>query len=102
MILLRVIGIHSDKGGDSPICEVLDWSGVEIPPEGVLRKLPIRASVENFAPQLMIGAVIDREFPRDRVFRAGIISKPSQKPGRCSVTLWRNVDRVIGQMFGFV
>lgn len=31
LAILRVIGYHSDKGGTSPICELLDWTGTEMP-----------------------------------------------------------------------
>lgn len=30
--LLHVVGHHNDMGGRSPICELLDWSGSEVPP----------------------------------------------------------------------
>jgi hypothetical protein len=29
--LLRVIGHHTDKGGKSPVAELLDWVGTELP-----------------------------------------------------------------------
>jgi hypothetical protein len=40
--LLRVIGHHEDKGGRSPVCELLDWTGSAIPSVEEVRRLTVR------------------------------------------------------------
>jgi hypothetical protein len=105
MVLFRAIGVHSDAGGDSPVCEVLDWYGAEVPSADFVLHLAVREQayqIKGSHDQLMIGATSAREFPRDRVFRTGIMSKPSQQPGRFAVTLWRGLDKVLSQYYGFL
>lgn len=101
-VLLRVIGIHRDAGGDSPVCEVLDWRGTTVPPRKVVAQLKVRAHTDGDPfchDQLMIGATSAREFPHERVFKTGIVSKPSQKPGGYLVTVWRWLDRTLSEGF---
>jgi hypothetical protein len=45
-VVLRVIGHHTDKGGASPICELLDWVGDALPNESELKTLGIRKPTE--------------------------------------------------------
>lgn len=40
-VLFRVIGFHSDQGGTTPICELLDWNTERLPQPHEVRKLGI-------------------------------------------------------------
>lgn len=98
--VLRVIGHHEDRGGRSPVCELLEWSGEA-------GALPARGDVERAqvvrgrnASQLMLGATSAREEPADRITRLGFRSKPSQKPGGYVVVTWRYADRILAETFG--
>lgn len=99
LILFRVIGFHSDKGGTFPVCEVLDWVGTEIPSEKVLKYLGVK-SKQYGDSQFMIGCLKEKDFPKDRVQRLGIIFTPTQKPRGYSVFLWRYLDRQLEELFG--
>jgi hypothetical protein len=108
LIVLRVIGHHTDKGGTAPVCELLDWVGDQIPSKEVLDRLPVKDSLKRYRPvsrfdpvgQLMIGAISSREFPRDRVNRLDSFSTPSARPGGFTVMLWRFLDRHLKDDFG--
>lgn len=112
--LLRVIDFHSDKGGTCPICELLDWTGDEIPARDVMAALPVRrtglndvARRPNDLTRFMIGRTSERELPQKRVKRLGIKLEPFQKttadkrtvwPVR--VYLWRDLDATLERDFG--
>ena len=92
--LFRVIGFHIDKGGKRPVCEMLDWSGTEIPSQDVLKHL--RAKGRPF----MLGRLKERDLPVERVIRLGMKTEPEQKPGGFSVLLWSRLDRQLRDWFG--
>jgi len=114
--LIRVIDYHSDKGGTSPICELLDWVGDDIPPREVLQTLPVRetgpAAIDRQPGEIirfMIGRTSERELPRDRVRRLGIKLEPAQRrpprglrqaPWPVRAYLWRSLDAALAQDFG--
>jgi hypothetical protein len=114
--LLRVIELDSDKGGTFPICELLDWVGDEIPPQEVLKEVPVRKTGPNALDRrpnelirFMIGRTSERELPQTRVRRLGIKLEPAQKrpPGAgrtvmwpIRVYLWRSLDASLEQDFG--
>lgn len=99
-VVLRVIGNHSDKGGTSPICELLDWIGDSLPNESQLKTIGIRKSKETRPlTQFMLGRIKARERPDDRLRRLGISVTPSQAPGGYTVVLWRWFDRVLRERF---
>lgn len=107
--LFRVIGHHTDKGGTSPIVEVLDWSGPELPSEQEIRALSVRehrysdghdlSYLFRGISQLWIGATSRREFPAARLKALDIITQPQQKP-RSVISRWEDlfVDRVGGSV----
>jgi hypothetical protein len=101
-VLFRVIGHHSDKGGTSPVCELLDWSGPSIPGGLKLRFLGIKKGTRQVSPptQFLLGRTNVKELPEERVSRIGIKLKPSQEVGGFSVFLWRYLDRQLLEMFG--
>lgn len=105
-VLFRVIGYHEDRGGKSPICELLNWQGRELPGMLRLRFLGVKTRAypggEVVVSQFMIGRTAEREIPEGRVERVGIRLSPSQKPGGYSVFLWRSLDRQLQEVFGVV
>jgi len=103
LCLFRVIGHHSDKGGRSPIAELIDWLGTEIPNLDTLESLPIRRhrypnGIQGVS-QFLLGSTSSRDFPKSRVIETGHLLKPSQRPGGFTVFLWRFLDRQLHEYF---
>ncbi|MCU1302051.1 MAG: hypothetical protein JWQ87_2335 [Candidatus Sulfotelmatobacter sp.] len=98
-VILRTIGHHSDKGGTGPICELLDWSGEELPKS--FKSVDIRKS-RGSRPitQFLLGRTRAKERPDDRLQYLGVNLKPSQKPGGFAVLLWRWFDKTLREDFG--
>jgi hypothetical protein len=96
---LRTIGHHTDKGGTSPICELLNWSGEEIPKS--FKSIDIRKS-RDVRPitQFLIMRTRAKERPDDRLQYLGVNMKPSQKPGGFTGLLWRLFDKTLREDFG--
>jgi len=98
--IFRVIGHHSDSGGTSPICELLDWIGDKVPSEQQLRALRIRASVTQPArTQFLICAASTSEYPAARIQSLDVKLKPFQEPGSFTVILWRWLDKFLLENF---
>lgn len=102
LVVFRVIGHHEDRGGTSPICELLDWVGEKIPEN--LEALSVRRGTQHRLnqpiPQLMIAGVRAKERPDDRLCRIGVNLQPSQRPSGYTVTLWRQLDGFLKDNFG--
>jgi hypothetical protein len=98
-VILRIIGHHSDKGGTAPICELLEWSGEQIPQS--LKHLGTRKG-RGVRPvtQFMIGRTQAKERPDDRLQDLGINTTPTQQPAGFRVLLWRSFDKTLEQEFG--
>jgi len=93
LVMFRLIGYHTDKGGTAPVFEILDWIGLQIPGREELEPADI-ITWSHDCTQLMVGRVSKRELPRDRVIRLGMILKPKQTQVQSYiVTLWRWLDR---------
>jgi hypothetical protein len=92
--LFRVIGFHADKGGTSPVCEMLDWSGAEVPSEKVVRGLTGKG------PQFMLGRLKEKELPIERVTRLGVKTESNRKPGGYTVLLWSHLDQQLREVLG--
>jgi hypothetical protein len=111
-VIFRVIGHWTDTGGTSPVVEVLDWCGLDIPEAAALQNLEIR-SIGNDVPhgleqwiaprrsQFMIGEVSRRRIPDDRISRLRVKLTPSQEVGGFSVWLWRTIDQELEREFGY-
>lgn len=100
LVMFRVIDYFVDLGGTSPIFEVLDWIGQEIPTREVLEKVGIKVGKEG-ATQITVGRVSNRELPRERVLRLGIKLNPEQKVKySMPFTLWRWLDGALETWFG--
>jgi hypothetical protein len=92
--LFRVIGFHSDKGGTSPVCEMLSWAGAEIPPEKILARLKTKG------PQFMLGRLKENELPADRITRLFLKTGSNSKPDGYTVLLWSRLDQQLREIFG--
>lgn len=101
-VILRVIGHHVDKGGKFPICEVLDWTGNEIPDQHFLGKLQIRKSKAEWKRwQFMLGRTVAKHRPDNRLTILGINSKPAQTPQVFAIVQWKWLDETLKNDFGF-
>jgi len=101
--LFRVIGFHSDKGGRSPVVELLDWVGDVLPTAEVIEKLRVRVHYRpkgHSISQFLLGAASRIDTPGNRIRTLDVMSKPSQKAGGYSVFLWRRVDQDLLEKFG--
>jgi hypothetical protein len=101
LVILRIIGHHTDRGGTAPICELLDWVGKQLPNRLRLGSLKIRKSKKaHSVTHLIIGRTKAAERPDDRLQHLGGNLAPSQRPPGCTVVLWRWLDRVLKEEFG--
>jgi hypothetical protein len=99
-VVLRVIGHHTDKGGTSPVCELLDWVGDILPNTSQLKTIGIRkTSQARPMTQFMLGGTRAKERPDERLRQLGISVKPSQTPIQFTVLLWRWFDDVLKERF---
>jgi hypothetical protein len=119
-IVLQVIEHHTDAGGVSPICEIFDWQGPELPEPGKFEGLAMRAQIP-FVPKhsttpavprrppcyrLMIGQASKGEFPVQRIVRMNAkctIQHPAKPRGAVDPTLvclWRWLDKDLDRRYG--
>lgn len=98
--LLRVIGHHTDKGGCTAICELLDWVGSAIPSEVEIQKLSIKQEANPQGISQFIFQEPRKKRDKSRVRRIGITSSPAQKPGGYTVLVWPYVDQQFERLFG--
>jgi hypothetical protein len=105
VVLLRVLEHHVDRGGVSPICEVLDYLGRDVP----VRKVIMAARPKTFLKMtdgngtMLMCATSAREFPRDRIVRTGVVNAPKRSKRRSfgtAVVLWRQMDESLREFFG--
>lgn len=109
-VLFRVIGIHQDKGGRFPVCELLDWFEKELSVKNALlskgkidnkklSKLKVK-TFENDKTQLMLGETVAKYKPKEEWFELITTkSKPDQKCSGYSVVFWRNLDELLTKEF---
>jgi hypothetical protein len=98
--LMRVIGHHSDKGGRSAICELLDWIGDPIPSAGAVARLSVRYEACPRRISQFLFQEPRKQRDKARVLRTGINSDPAQKPGGYTALVWPYVDRELMEIFG--
>jgi len=99
-VILRVIGHHTDKGGTSPICELLDWVGDSLPDLSQLKAIGIRKATQPPPlTQFMLAGVNATKRTHGRLQQLGICLKPAQSPGQFTVLHWRWFDRVLQERF---
>ena len=99
LTLLRVVSIETSEGGSSPVCEVLDWAGAEIPSRKQLAKLPLRKGKDETIP-IWIGRLKESDLPKGRVVPLGMTLPPAQDALPCEVVGWNRLDEVLEDRFG--
>ena len=100
LAMLRVIGYHTDKGGTSPVCEVLDWTGTETPTEEMMRPIPVR---EGEVFRQKVHRLMLLGLNKDAARRTACLDftlAPFHKP-ICpqSVVLWKDLDDRLKRWF---
>ena len=79
-VILLTVGHHTDRGGTCPICELVDWTGEQLPSS--FESFEIRKS-NRLGPmpmtQFKIGRTAARERPDDRLQVLGVKMKSTQK-----------------------
>lgn len=100
LAILRVIGYHTDKGGTSPVCELLDWSGQEPPSQETLRSARVR---EGEAFRQKIHRLMLLRLNKDAARRIVILDftlEPFHQPiAPQSVVLWTELDVFLKRWF---
>jgi len=102
-VLFRVIGHHEDKGGKSPICELLNWQGDKIPNKLRLRFMGIKKRKYpngHIDTQFGLGQSTENQFPKERIERTGIVLKPSQQAGPYMDFPYAHLDERLKEFFG--
>lgn len=99
LVILRVMGHKTDKGGTYPYCEFLDWIGSDLPSHEVLVSLPPRWGRTPFTEvkQLMIVGM-NRKWAK-RTQRLDIQSTPSPRSQTATVIQWKQMDRIAKEWF---
>ena len=109
IVVFRVIGHHTDRGGTSPIVELLDLVGERLPSASDLEKSPVRRGkvVDAVGPiparpitQFLIGRLSEKELPTDRIERLGVKSTPIQEVGGFAGASWKTLDALLLDIFG--
>jgi hypothetical protein len=109
IVVFRIIGHHTDRGGTSPVVEVLDWTGTSLASAQDIQNCPVRQGriVDRIGPiparvitQLVIGRLHERELPKDRVVRLGITSIPTQEVCGFGGAGWKTLDSSLQHFFG--
>lgn len=105
-IIFRVHEFHSDRGGTSPTCEILDSVFDSIPQESKLKELGVvvsqEASDKGRIVSVILGRVRESELPLERIVRLRTKLPPVQAQYRATkVVLWRMLDQYLGRDFDF-
>jgi hypothetical protein len=98
--LMRVIGHHTDKGGRSAICELLDWVDDRIPSREAVARLSVRIEQCPRAISQFLFQEPRKKKDKARILRIGLNSEPAQRPGGYTVLVWPCVDRQLKEIFG--
>lgn len=100
LIIFRVIGHHTDKGGTYPVCEMLDWMGDAIPSAEGLRALAIKASRSlhhhSITKMMLVG--LSKKWAK-RIQGLELTLEPAQTPERPSVEHFKYLDRFLKYWF---
>lgn len=101
LAILRVIGYHTDKGGTSPICELLDWTGTEIPSQETLRSAKVREGDTGYRHSIQRFMIFRlNKSAAKRIVRLDFTLEPFHKPV-CPVTAtsWKELDDFLKRWF---
>ncbi len=100
LAILRVIGYHTDKGGKFPVCELLDWTGTELPAQETLRSANVKEGEffhQKIHRLMLLGLNKDAAM---RIVRLDFTLEPFHKP-ICPQTLvrWKDLDDSLKRWF---
>jgi hypothetical protein len=98
-IPLRVIGHHTDRGGRSAICELLDWTGTTPPSGELIAQLPVRRGRNARRTSQFFFPEPRKKTDQARVARWGITSQPAQRVGGFTVFIWPRIDELVKRVF---
>jgi hypothetical protein len=99
-VLWRVIGHHTDHGGKTAVCELLDWVGDVIPEPNKIKQLKVKKGTSPYYPRQYIVQEPHNKKPQERIWRTGIISKSNQKTGGYGVFAWKHIDIQFKTIYG--
>jgi hypothetical protein len=99
LALFRCYGIHADKGGQSSLVELLDWTGTDVPAHLDFAKVPGRPHryelVQTSEPAIYMPVETPRahRFPSDRIsLRARGLRVIEPRAAGLSVVLWGRMN----------
>jgi hypothetical protein len=93
LVIFRVVSLHTDKGGTSPVCELLDWSGPEIPSPAELSALPARQSLPTLRYRVQMLILFRRKKATDlriRLLDFQLPAPPAKANG--AAVFWKELD----------
>ena len=101
-LVFRVVGHHADRGGKFPVCELLNWTGVNLPTEAALRRCTIVKGVppHQHLTQFCIARTSARDLPTDRLHRLPFRLAPSKPCGGYYAVFWRSLEKNLKSLFG--
>ncbi|MBL8820079.1 MAG: hypothetical protein JNL58_28910 [Planctomyces sp.] len=97
--VLRVIGHHTDKGGQFAVCELLDWVDDQLPPPEKIDGLPIRRDKSLNGISQFIFQQPKKKNDQARVVRMNCLSTPQQTKGHYAAFVWPHIDRQLESIF---
>jgi hypothetical protein len=97
--LFRVIGHHTDKGGRSAVCELMDWVDDQLPKAEKIGGLPIRKEKSSRGLSQFLFQEPKKKKDQPRVQRIGVSTPPSQKSGGYTALVWPYVDQQLDSIF---
>jgi hypothetical protein len=101
LAIIHVIGYHADKGGTSPVCELLDWTGSELPSQEMLRTAKLKESNPGDKHEILRFMLfrLDRNAAK-RIERLDFTLEPLQKRvPPISAILWKQMDDFLKRWF---
>ncbi len=100
-VIFRVVHIHSDKGGTTPIAEMCNWIGTDIPSRIQIQSFPARKPVETWRAELfLLFEMKKNDFPKNRVNLVGHGFLVIEGKRACVGTPWTYLDSMLKQWFG--
>ena len=97
--LFRVIGHHTDKGGQSAICELMNWIDDQLPPTEKIAELQIKKGKSPKGISQFLFQEPKKKKDQPRVQRMGTSTQPFQKPSGYTVLVWPYVDEQLDSIF---
>jgi hypothetical protein len=105
LALFRCYGVHTDKGGQSSLLELLDWTGTDVPAQLDFEKLPGRLHrgdlVQTGFPAIYMPIETPRAhpFPSDRISLRARGLKVIERRFGVTVMLWSRMnDEIVLQL----